>query len=56
MYKNNLFLKLGALLVAFALLTAGAARADQLYGGIRGIVTDATGASIPDVTVTATIL
>ena len=54
MYKSNLFLKLGALLVAFALLTAGAARADQLYGGIRGIVTDSTGASIPDVTITAT--
>jgi hypothetical protein len=54
MYKRNLFLKLGALLVAFALLSAGAARADQLYGGIRGVITDATGASVPDVTVTAT--
>src|SRR5215831_5448210 len=43
--------RLGATL---ALLTAAAANAQQASGRITGVITDATGASIPDVTVTAT--
>jgi hypothetical protein len=43
---------LGALLAA--LLTASGARADNLYGTIRGTITDATGAVIPTATVTVT--
>jgi len=36
------------------LLAAGGARAANLYGEIRGTVTDPSGATIPDATVTAT--
>ena len=36
------------------LLTGSGARADDVYGGIRGTVTDPSGAVIPGVPVTAT--
>ena len=38
----------------FVLASAGTARAQSLYGSIRGVITDPTGGVIPDVAVTAT--
>src|SRR5690349_16249671 len=43
-----------AALLIFLLVSAGAARAQSLYGSIRGTVTDTSGGVIPDVMVTAT--
>jgi hypothetical protein len=43
-----------ALAVAFGLLMPLSTNADELYGRIRGTVSDQTGASVPGVTVTAT--
>ncbi|MGD1210548.1 MAG: carboxypeptidase-like regulatory domain-containing protein [Candidatus Acidiferrales bacterium] len=37
-----------------SLLSAGAAKAQNLYGSIRGTVTDSTGATVPGATVTVT--
>src|SRR5712692_2223649 len=36
-------------LLLLALFTAGTARADELYGRVRGVVTDSTGAVLPGV-------
>jgi Carboxypeptidase regulatory-like domain len=54
MHRLSLWVKLLALVVAFGFLSAGVAVADELYARIRGTVTDATGASVPDATVTVT--
>src|SRR2546425_9738019 len=54
MRKFSLGVKLLAVLVAFWFLWAGVAVADELYARIRGVATDATGAVVPDVQVTAT--
>src|SRR5260370_2758583 len=53
MHKVNFLLKLGVLYVAFGFLAAQPTVADELYGRIRGRVTDATGASVPTVSVIA---
>jgi hypothetical protein len=53
MHKVNFLLKLGVLYVAFGFLVAQPTVADELYGRIRGRVTDATGASVPTVSVIA---
>jgi hypothetical protein len=45
-------LKLALAVVLTAFLAVPAAQAQQTLGGVVGIVTDATGASLPDVTVT----
>jgi hypothetical protein len=42
------------MLVALLVLTVPSARADELYGKIRGTVTDSTGAVIPGATIRAT--
>src|SRR5487761_786881 len=52
MRKTNLLLLMSML--CFGLAIAKQARADQLYGTIRGTVTDQSGAVIPGATVTAT--
>jgi hypothetical protein len=41
-------------LCVLLLVPTGTAKAQNLYGSIRGIVTDSTGATVPDVAVTAT--
>jgi hypothetical protein len=50
---SRLFVSLLSL-CACLLLSAGAAKAQNLYGSIRGTVTDSTGATVPGATVTAT--
>ncbi|HXX18674.1 MAG TPA: carboxypeptidase-like regulatory domain-containing protein [Candidatus Acidoferrum sp.] len=50
---NRKLLTVVVLLAAVLLFQVGVARAD-LYGSIRGTVTDATGAGLPDAVVTAT--
>jgi Carboxypeptidase regulatory-like domain len=42
------------LMFSIAALCSSAARAQELYGSIRGTVTDQSGAAVPDVTLTAT--
>ncbi len=51
--RPNWILRPLMLAILLALLSAGTAMA-QVYGGIRGTVSDATGAVMPDVKVTAT--
>ncbi|HEV2383236.1 MAG TPA: carboxypeptidase-like regulatory domain-containing protein [Terriglobia bacterium] len=53
MIKSCTFRLLSGAMLA-ALLVASGARADNLYGTIRGTVTDATGAVVPSATVTVT--
>jgi hypothetical protein len=50
---SRLFVSLPSL-CACLLLSAGAAKAQNLYGSIRGTLTDSTGATVPGATVTAT--
>ncbi|MGH9770663.1 MAG: carboxypeptidase-like regulatory domain-containing protein, partial [Candidatus Acidiferrales bacterium] len=52
MRKNNLLLLVWVLCIGLAAVSPG--RADQLYGSIRGTVTDQTGAVIPGAKITAT--
>ncbi len=52
-FTKFLFFSLG-LIAMLSLLAPRAANADELYSRIRGSVIDATGASVPDVVVTAT--
>ena len=54
MRKLSLWVKLLALVVACGFFSAGVAVADELYGRIRGNVTDPTGSVVPDVQLTAT--
>src|SRR5258708_14407181 len=54
MHRVNFLLKLGVLFVVFGLFVSQATVADELYGRIRGRATDATGASVPNVSVIAT--
>jgi Carboxypeptidase regulatory-like domain len=42
------------LIIALCLLTAQFALGDNVYGGIRGVVTDPAGAAVPNITITAT--
>ena len=42
------------LMIALCLLTAQFALGDNVYGGIRGVITDPAGAAVPNITITAT--
>ncbi|HUJ32204.1 MAG TPA: carboxypeptidase regulatory-like domain-containing protein [Candidatus Acidoferrum sp.] len=56
MGRGRLFLSCALLSILCLSLGTHPARAQNLYGGIRGIITDQSGAFLPDVTVTATNL
>jgi hypothetical protein len=53
MRKLYFFVQAIVLVSSFTVLSVGPAMADELYGRIRGRVTDATGAAVPGVEVTA---
>jgi hypothetical protein len=53
MRKLYFFVQAIVLVSSFSVLSFGPAMADELYGRIRGRVTDATGAAVPGVEVTA---
>ena len=49
-----MYARISAFLVAFALVLAGAATAQERYGALRGTVLDQQGQPVPGVTVTIT--
>src|SRR4030095_874521 len=52
--REAMVARIGAFLVAFALVTAGAATAQERYGTLTGAVTDQQGQPVPGVAVTIT--